>query len=1069
MKSLLTLALVLLLPGVAFAGNDALLTGPSTAAPETIALDYARRHLGLDVANLKLVARSVSPDGVTHLRFNQVLDGIEAWDSGLDAHVTADGRLITVSGTPLRGARLRDTTPDVSALASLGTARAEAGGPGLPPRVTKRGRTTTFATGELAQLRWIATADGPRLAWTVIAEGEKGALAVVVDAESGKTLETSELTQHAGQARYFGRDPDTGAPLQITMPPAWYDQHAGGARLWGQYARTYIDPNDEDPAPGAEQGGARRQIPASSGTDWLYTRTTAFPGAAPCPASGCSWNAASNSTRTTNERQAATNVHVLTSRYLEHLARAPIGFDAASGSFRGDDYVRAEVNDGEGLDNANFTTWPDGTPPRMQMYLFTTNTNGSDVADVVYHEITHGLSHRLIVNAAGFGALDGLQAEMMGEGWSDFYALDLLAAEGHVIDTAAPAELRVGAHVIPGGIRNKPADCPVDPAGVTGCNGNGTVTSVRGGYTYGDLAVMNNASPHNGGELWAAILWEIRQAVGRTVALELITGGMRMTPDDPTFIDARDAILQQALATRPEHYAAVWRVFMGRGLGAGAATDDVDDTTPTESFSAPPSTLVPREPRISDPYPGGDNDGRAEPGERIEIRAPVFTSGITDISGIRGTVSFTGGVRVHTASAAWPLLRSARAASNAIPFEATMPASCDVAPQLTVSVNGGGLSATATKRITLTQSSDRAVAIADEGTVTSTYRVQSGATVSDVDVRIGELRHSYLGDLEIELSHAGVTVVLFDPPAGWSADDIVDAVFDSDAADAVPGSGDEPLSGRFRPAASLDAFDGTPAGGDWTLRITDRAGGDTGTLREWGVDGPRAQFPCPRLEIPAASTGDAVLAGDGATLTGTVTPNGRATGLRFAWGTTAGYGQTTPVQAVGAGAAAVAGSAAIGGLAPGSTYHYRVEAIRENGQVAVAGDDRTFTVAAPPVVEPPPVAAPPIVEPPAPAFTGRARAKVSKRRVTFSFAVSAPARVRAVVTMAAKGTRKGKRCVAPRKRGRPCTRQVRVATATARAGAKQLRIGKRLRKGRYRATLTVVGTPSVRTLSFRVR
>ena len=83
---------------------------PVEGAPEQIALDYVRAHRALraspsaDVDNLKLVSRAVSPDGITHLRFNQTLDGIESYDSGIDAHVTRDGRLITVNGAPVRGA-----------------------------------------------------------------------------------------------------------------------------------------------------------------------------------------------------------------------------------------------------------------------------------------------------------------------------------------------------------------------------------------------------------------------------------------------------------------------------------------------------------------------------------------------------------------------------------------------------------------------------------------------------------------------------------------------------------------------------------------------------------------------------------------------------------------------------------------------------------------------------------------------------------------------------------------------------------------------------------------------------
>jgi len=60
------------------------------------------------------------------------------------------------------------------------------------------------------------------------------------------------------------------------------------------------------------------------------------------------------------------------------------GFDEASGNFQtnsygnggsGNDPVNADAQDGGGINNANFGTPPDGTPPRMQMFNWTAPTN----------------------------------------------------------------------------------------------------------------------------------------------------------------------------------------------------------------------------------------------------------------------------------------------------------------------------------------------------------------------------------------------------------------------------------------------------------------------------------------------------------------------------------------------------------------------------------------------------------------------------------------------------------------------------------------------------------------------
>jgi hypothetical protein len=81
-----------------------------------------------------------------------------------------------------------------------------------------------------------------------------------------------------------------------------------------------------------------------------------------------------------NEDAAITNLFYWNN--IVHDMWSYYGFDEASGNFQqtnytgeafGNDYVRAEAQDGAGLNNANFGTPPDGSRPRMQMFLWSSS------------------------------------------------------------------------------------------------------------------------------------------------------------------------------------------------------------------------------------------------------------------------------------------------------------------------------------------------------------------------------------------------------------------------------------------------------------------------------------------------------------------------------------------------------------------------------------------------------------------------------------------------------------------------------------------------------------------------
>jgi hypothetical protein len=95
---------------------------------------------------------------------------------------------------------------------------------------------------------------------------------------------------------------------------------------------------------------------------------------------------------------------------------------------------------------------------------------------------------------------------------------------------------------------------------------------------------------------------------------------------------------------------------------------------------------------------------------------------------------------------------------------------------------------------------------------------------------------------------------------------------------------------------------------------------------------------------PTATTNPATALTDaGATLAGSVDPKRAPTSYRFEYGTTTAYGKSTAAADAGSGSGSVAVGAPVNGLAPATTYHYRV--VASNAAGVAYGGDRTFTTA----------------------------------------------------------------------------------------------------------------------------
>ena len=306
-----------------------------------------------------------------------------------------------------------------------------------------------------------------------------------------------------------------------------------------------------------------------------------------------------------------------------------LGFTEASGNFQSDNFgrgglgsdaVQAEAQDGLSLtdarhrDNASMSTPPDGYPPVLKLDLFdgvNTARDGSLDATLVVHEYTHGLTARLIGGGAG---IDAQPPPGMSEGWSDFFALALLADPAADPNAAYPIGSYVAYHGFGTafdqnyyyGIRHYPYCTDTNKNPLTFADIDPGQANVHAGIPCSPLTGPFNPSlaggSHSQGEVWCMMLWELRANLiakfggdaGNRLALQLVTDGLRFSPPNPNFVQARDAILlADRILSNDEDAPEIWAAFAKRGLGYDAtAPDGYTSAGVQESFSPAPALVV---------------------------------------------------------------------------------------------------------------------------------------------------------------------------------------------------------------------------------------------------------------------------------------------------------------------------------------------------------------------------------------------------------------------------------------------------------------------------------------------
>jgi large repetitive protein len=235
---------------------------------------------------------------------------------------------------------------------------------------------------------------------------------------------------------------------------------------------------------------------------------------------------------------------------------------------------------------------------------------------IVAHEWGHYISNRLVGDANGLG---NNQGGGMGEGWGDFHALLMIVRPE---DTVVPSNASfngvygligyVAGGNAPGGggnnayywgIRRYPYSTDLTKNPLTFQHISDGVPLPAGVPTSG-FGSSYNSEVHNTGEVWANMLWEcyasiLRDTLGATPRLtfdqaqqrmrDYLVAGYKLTPADPTFVEARDALLAAVAAGDATDYTLCSHAFARRGLGLRAVAPDrysTDNTGVVESYVA---------------------------------------------------------------------------------------------------------------------------------------------------------------------------------------------------------------------------------------------------------------------------------------------------------------------------------------------------------------------------------------------------------------------------------------------------------------------------------------------------
>ena len=446
------------------------LTGANSGTPRAIALKYLRDNkatLGLsssDIVGVVVTDEYTSfHNGVTHLYLRQRYHGLEVHGANININIAADGSVINLGNSfvPDIATAINATTAGLNRGQAISAAARSLGLDESKGAISRKPIPSKLVYQPVAK-------NFVRLAWDleIYEMDAKNWWSLRVDAITGVLLDQANYVVHDNFEVYEApvESPSHGSRTVTGDISGWVDSQCTD----GNNVDAYIDDNNSN---SPSNGDASRACD-----------------------SGLNFSFPVNLNQDPSQYQDAAVTNLFYWNNLIHDVFYQYGFDEAGGNFQennfgnggsGSDPVYAEAQDGSGTNNANFGTPPDGSNPRMQMYVWTQTSparDGDFDNGIIAHEYGHGISNRLTGGPGTASCLNN--SEQAGEGWSDYFGTWMTIESGDLgTDRRGVGTYALGQATSGSGIRDYPysTNMAID-----------LVTAIKGSISFINASELND-------------------------------------------------------------------------------------------------------------------------------------------------------------------------------------------------------------------------------------------------------------------------------------------------------------------------------------------------------------------------------------------------------------------------------------------------------------------------------------------------------------------------------------------------------------------------------------------------